>query len=144
MLMRDRTRDEPSINMPQHRSHLRRLEAMLKIYGQNKVIIQKAKITSSKETALYVIISHNIMYVVKELLEIIDDLKIEEMNNDKETLLHPAAALLGKAKTCMLLVEKDMELIRVRNKEGETPLFIAKLLGKEAFYALHPKCLVTY
>lgn len=141
--MRDRTRDEPSISMPQHRSHLRRLEAMLKIYGQNKVIIQTAKITSSKETALYVIISHNIMYVVKELLKIIDDLKIEEINNDKETLLHPAA-LLGKAKTCMLLVEKDMELIRVRNKEGETPLFIAKLLGKEAFYALHPKCLVTY
>ncbi|RWR75638.1 serine/threonine-protein phosphatase 6 regulatory ankyrin repeat subunit B-like protein [Cinnamomum micranthum f. kanehirae] len=119
-------------------------DAVINIYKDKKDIVSTAKITRNKETALHIAISDSKTEVVKELLDIIDPIKIREMTNDMdENPLHLAASL-GQAETCRQLVEKDPELIGKRNRDGETPLFQAALHGKQkAFYALHPHCTIT-
>ncbi|RWR75644.1 ankyrin repeat and SAM domain-containing protein 1A-like protein [Cinnamomum micranthum f. kanehirae] len=95
-------------------------DAVISIYKDKKDIVSTAKITRNKETALHIAISDSKTEVVKQLLDIIDSIKIREMTNDMdENPLHLAASL-GQAEMCKQLVEKDPELIGARNKEGET------------------------
>lgn len=119
-------------------------ERVINIYRNYKVIVQTAKISDSKETALHVAISHGKPEVVNKLLKYIDAHVIQVMTDDrKENPLHLAASL-GQVDTCKILVEKDMELIGARNNLGETPLFLAAKNGnKRAFYALHPQCPIS-
>lgn len=115
--------------------------AVLEIYRKYKVFVQTANIINSDETALHLALSEGKIEEAKKLLKIIDDHAVRKMtNNRNENPLH-LAVLLGEAKMCKLLVDKDPELIAARNKDGETPLFLAAKHGKKgAFYALHPKC----
>ncbi|XXG52131.1 hypothetical protein AAC387_Pa03g0526 [Persea americana] len=117
---------------------------VVKMYEENKQIFQTAIITVSNQTALHIAISNSQTDVVKTLLDNIDALAIRKMSDNREENPLHLAASMGHFETCKLLVDKDPELIGAKNVEGETPLFLAVLHGKkEAFYALHPKCLIT-
>lgn len=118
--------------------------AVLKIYEENRDIVQKAKLLRSEETALHMAISSSKIDVAKKLLEIIDRDVIREITDGRgDNPLHLAASL-GQVEMCKLLLHKDWRLIWNRNNEGETPLFLAVLQGqKGAFYALHPICTDT-
>ncbi|XXG52120.1 hypothetical protein AAC387_Pa03g0517 [Persea americana] len=116
-------------------------ESVLDIYMENKENIQTASITSSKETVLHIAISDNRSDMAKRLVGIVGDGNmIKQMSNDQGNNPLHLAASLGQADMCMLMVDRDLELIMSRNMDGETPLFLAALHGrKEAFYTLHYK-----
>ncbi|GFS29055.1 hypothetical protein Acr_00g0005140 [Actinidia rufa] len=80
---------------------------------------------------------------VRELVDIISKTgdaakKAVNVQNERgNTPLHLAAAL-GNVEMCKLIAEVDAGLIGVRNKEKETPFFLAVLNGKkDAFLCLH-------
>ncbi|KAH7511117.1 hypothetical protein FEM48_ZijujUnG0042400 [Ziziphus jujuba var. spinosa] len=109
----------------------------------------KLKITKSGATALHVAVGENQVYTVKELVQL-----ITEKNLPKEVLaiqndagyapLHVAAST-GNEVICRLMVNADPSLIGVRNKKGETPLFLAALHGKASiFLYLHYVCGTSY
>ncbi|XP_060676320.1 uncharacterized protein LOC132805411 [Ziziphus jujuba] len=109
----------------------------------------KLKITKSGATALHVAVGENQVYTVKELVQL-----ITEKNLPKEVLtiqndagyapLHVAAST-GNEVICRLMVNADPSLIGVRNKKGETPLFLAALHGKASiFLYLHSICGTSY
>ncbi|XXG69023.1 hypothetical protein AAC387_Pa06g1988 [Persea americana] len=77
----------------------------------------------------------------KRLVGIVGDGNmIKQMRNDQGNNPLHLAASLGQADMCMLMVDRDLELIMSRNMDGETPLFLAALHGrKQAFYTLHYK-----
>ncbi|KAJ8634951.1 hypothetical protein MRB53_009218 [Persea americana] len=116
-------------------------ESVLDIYMENKENIQTASITSSKETVLHIAISDNRSDMAKRLVGIVGDGNmIKQMRNDQGNNPLHLAASLGQADMCLLMVDRDLELIMTRNMDGETPLFLAALHGrKEAFYTLHYK-----
>ncbi|KAL5547883.1 hypothetical protein UlMin_003114 [Ulmus minor] len=106
----------------------------------------KIKITSSGKTALHVAISDHESEleekykVVSELLQIIkgdsDPLDVLKLKNVKgQTPLHLAAAIDQDGRMCKICVdsvvaEKASELVRVRDRKGETPLFVAVHHGR--------------
>ncbi|KAH7517265.1 hypothetical protein FEM48_Zijuj09G0044600 [Ziziphus jujuba var. spinosa] len=109
----------------------------------------KLKITKSGATALHVAVGENQVYTVKELVQL-----ITEKNLPKEVLviqndagyapLHVAAST-GNEVICRLMVNANPSLIGVRNKKGETPLFLAALHGKASiFLYLHYVCGTSY
>lgn len=105
---------------------------VLPIYKTNKDNIQTASITSSKETVLHIAISDNKRKIAKELLSFTDGKKIKEMKNDRGNNPLHLAASLGQDDMCEAMVRKDPVLIRGRNLDGESPLFLAALHGKMA------------
>ncbi|PSS06359.1 Serine/threonine-protein phosphatase 6 regulatory ankyrin repeat subunit C like [Actinidia chinensis var. chinensis] len=106
--------------------------------------LHDAQITRTQDTALHVAVSSGKEDVVRELVDIIsmtgDVAKkntLHVQNERGNTPLHLAAAL-GNVEMCRLIATEDAGLIGVRNKEKETPLFVAALNGKkDAFLCLH-------
>ncbi|KAH9680806.1 hypothetical protein KPL71_026695 [Citrus sinensis] len=109
-------------------------------------MIQAAKITNSEDTALHIAVSDGRSDIVLKLVESMGQnaSNVLKLQNEKgNTALHLAAALgnaafvkIGSLCHCMAL--KDPKLVAARNKDSETPLFLAALHGKtDAFLCLH-------
>ncbi|WCJ33201.1 Ankyrin-repeat containing protein [Euphorbia peplus] len=102
--------------------------------------IRDARITRSEDTFLHIAVSNGRTEIVLKLVEIIgkNASKMLHIKNERgNTPLHLAAAL-GNVKMCYFLATKDGSLIRARNTENETPLFLSALHGKKkAFLCLH-------
>ncbi|XP_058084576.1 uncharacterized protein LOC131232362 [Magnolia sinica] len=124
---------------------------------KNEPRIQKVKITSTEDTLLHIAVTDD-RKEVTELVDAVTKVEILEMKNDMgNTPLHLAAAM-GKVGMCKCIVKKyrqlffnrqyveqpkngPTDLIDSRNKEGETPLFVAAVHGKkEAFLYLYYRC----
>ena len=107
---------------------------------ENNPMIQVAKITNSEDTALHIAVSDGRSDIVLKLVESMGQnaSNVLKLQNEKgNTALHLAAAL-GNAALCHCMASKDPKLVAARNKESETPLFLAALHGKkDAFLCLH-------
>ncbi|XP_058115638.1 uncharacterized protein LOC131258372 isoform X3 [Magnolia sinica] len=108
---------------------------------EKKPEMQNASLTRSNDTALHIAVSDNKTDVVEKLVEIVKrnpETKLEDMvDGRKDTPLHLAAAQ-GNIRMCRCMAQNNLNLIKARNKDGETPLFLAVLHGKaSAFLYLH-------
>ncbi|WJZ85835.1 hypothetical protein VitviT2T_005352 [Vitis vinifera] len=103
----------------------------------------KAKMVVSGETALHMAVSAGKDDVVEQLVELISEPKVEALSigNDRgNTPLHLAASM-GNAHMCRYISAIDTRLVAARNREKETPLFLAALHGHtDAFLWLREKC----
>ncbi|WCJ33200.1 Ankyrin repeat family protein [Euphorbia peplus] len=108
-------------------------------YEKNSTL-QQAKLTKTQDTALHLAVSDGQTQVVLKLVQIIgpNASKILHIKNEKgNTPLHLAAAI-GDVQMCHCLAKHDPDLIKARNSDRETPLFMAALHGKkQAFLCLH-------
>ncbi|KAK0582998.1 hypothetical protein LWI29_032134 [Acer saccharum] len=115
---------------------------VVQIYRDNRWI-HKAKITRSGGTALHIAVSDGREEIVEELVNIIKDSAQEVLWIGDEignTPLH-TAAMLGNVKMCKCIAEVDKTLIGARNKDSDTPFFLAASHGhKHAFLCLHSLC----
>ncbi|XP_065864837.1 uncharacterized protein [Euphorbia lathyris] len=114
-------------------------DKVAQIYEKNSNL-QQAKLTQTQDTALHLAVSDAQTQVVLKLVKIIgpNASKILNIKNEKgNTPLHLAAAI-GDVQMCHCLAKQDPDLIKARNSENETPLFMAALHGKkQAFLRLH-------
>ncbi|KAF3436254.1 hypothetical protein FNV43_RR23346 [Rhamnella rubrinervis] len=104
----------------------------------------KLKITKSGATVLQVAVTESQVYTVRALLALIVEKSEHELlrlqNNGGYTALHLAASM-GSVVMCRCIAEIDPALVGVRNKSGETPLFLAALHGKSTvFLYLNSRC----
>ena len=103
----------------------------------------KAIIPASGETILYMAVSDRQEEIVALLVEQMSepDLDALKIGNDAgDSPLHLAASI-GNVPMCKSITVKDKKLLGVRNRKGETPLFLAAHHGqKEAFLFLHLLC----
>ncbi|KAK1558665.1 hypothetical protein Q3G72_005233 [Acer saccharum] len=115
---------------------------VVQIYRDN-LWIHKAKITRSGGTALHIAVSDGREEIVEELVNIIKASAQEVLGIGDEignTPLHTAATL-GNVKMCKCIAEVDKKLIGARNKDSETPFFMAASHGhKLTFLCLHSLC----
>ncbi|TYJ96032.1 serine/threonine-protein phosphatase 6 regulatory ankyrin repeat subunit B-like [Cucumis melo var. makuwa] len=101
-------------------------------------------LTQPMNTTLHLAAYDNNVEVVERLVRMIsmferkDILKIK--NERGNTPLH-VAATMGCARMCRIIGSMDEKLVDERNKDGETPLFLAALHDhKNAFYCLYDFC----
>ncbi|KAK3193720.1 hypothetical protein Dsin_025030 [Dipteronia sinensis] len=139
-------------------------DKVFEIYRDNPSI-HKAKITRSGGTALHIAVSDGREDIVQELVKIIkaSDGR-EEIVEDPVNIIKPSdhktaaqevlwigdeigntplhtAVMLGNLKMCKYIAEVDKRLIGARNKDNETPFFMAASHGhKHAFLCLHFLC----
>ncbi|KAK3193709.1 hypothetical protein Dsin_025019 [Dipteronia sinensis] len=139
-------------------------DKVFEIYRDNPSI-HKAKITRSGGTALHIAVSDGREDIVEELVKIIkaSDGR-EEIVEDPVNIIKPSdhktaaqevlwigdeigntplhtAVMLGNLKMCKYIAEVDKRLIGARNKDNETPFFMAASHGhKHAFLCLHFLC----
>ncbi|PON54441.1 Transmembrane protein [Parasponia andersonii] len=142
------TAETPSLEMEKIKKELFNIamkgewEEVLRIYEQNPRA-HEAKITRSGDTALHIAVSDCQKDVVEELVEhVVSNSKAAlEIQNDRgNTPLHFAASM-GDVRMCQCMARVDRSLVGARNKDSETPLFLAALRGKkEAFLCLHCIC----
>ena len=117
---------------------------VVRIYKQDDRA-HEAKITRSGNTALHVAVSDCKVDVVEELVGHVvsnrSSKAVLRIQNDRgNTPLHSAASM-GNVRMCYRMAKVDPSLVGIRNKESETPLFLAALRGKrEAFLCLHYIC----
>ncbi|KAL5545589.1 hypothetical protein UlMin_005276 [Ulmus minor] len=123
-------------------------EKVVNIYGKYPRT-HKIKVTSSDQTALHVAISEAKDQVVQELVQHIkresDPFDVLKLQTEKGyTPLHLAAATGRSGTRCKICIdsvddrEKAKELVRLRDKKGETPLFRAVHYGRQRpFLYLH-------
>ncbi|KAK1560787.1 hypothetical protein Q3G72_030896 [Acer saccharum] len=121
-------------------------DEVVKIYSNNPSI-HKAKITRSGGTALHIAVSDGKEDIVKKLLNKIVDNSLTDaqevlrMGDELENTPLHTAAMLGNVKMCECIAEVDKTLIGARNKDSETPFFMAASHGhKHAFLCLHSLC----
>ncbi|GMN25995.1 hypothetical protein TIFTF001_050398 [Ficus carica] len=96
-----------------------------------------ARITISEDTALHIAISDGKTDIALELINIVDESKLQIKNLRGDTPLHVAAAL-GNFDVCELIAAKNKSCAFSRNKGGETPIFLTALHGKyEPFLLFH-------
>ncbi|KAI9109927.1 hypothetical protein K1719_018968 [Acacia pycnantha] len=113
---------------------------------KNDVTLHNAKITRSGQTALHIAVCDGKEHVVWQM---VDDMSRTQPNEEellkalrtpdrrKNTALHLAASM-GNATVCGILAGIKYTLVDDRNNDGETPLFLAALHGREqAFLRLH-------
>lgn len=115
-----------------------RWDEVIKSYRGNAAF-HTAKITSSCDTALHIAISNGEAPVVEQLVAIVCKTKdaLSSPNELGNTPLH-LAAYLGDAKMCRCIASHDPSLMGIRNRDRETPFFLAVRHGRKgAFYALH-------
>ncbi|KAH1146276.1 hypothetical protein AAZX31_15G084200 [Glycine max] len=102
-----------------------------------------ARITSTGDTALHLAVTDGQNYVVQQLVKVLmceegqrkESLMIQ--NDRGNTALHFAASG-GSVEMCECIAYAEPSLLRMRNVDGETPIFLAALHGrKEAFLCLH-------
>ncbi|GMN48857.1 hypothetical protein TIFTF001_018021 [Ficus carica] len=120
-------------------------EEVVKIYERDPRA-HRAKITRSGDTALHVAISDCQDDFVEKLVQQIvaqysSPESVLDIGNDRgNTALHFAAAM-GNVRMCKCIAEVKHSLVGSRNKDTETPLFVAAVRGKkEAFLCLHHIC----
>ncbi|KAK6940771.1 Ankyrin repeat [Dillenia turbinata] len=107
--------------------------------------VRKEKITRSGDTALHIAISNGEEDVVEKLVRVIGQgseavATLNVANEKGNAALHFAPSVGNKRmRECIVNSNnKPKELLEARNKEGETPFFLAALHGKkEAFLFLH-------
>ncbi|KAI9194543.1 hypothetical protein LWI28_006980 [Acer negundo] len=121
------------------RAMTRRWVEFVEAYETNPDI-REARFTNSGDTALHIAVSYEEIHVVVKLVESLGQnaRNVLEIKNDKgNTVLH-LAATLGNVDICHCIASKHRNLIASRNKEDETPLFLAAHHGKkEAFLCLN-------
>ncbi|KAL8522951.1 hypothetical protein ACS0TY_013052 [Phlomoides rotata] len=101
---------------------------------------QTAPITISGETALRMAISDQHDQVVEELVKSVEMETLRIQNKTGNTALH-LAAYWGNVHMCRSIASRDVNLIGLRNNDGDTPLFLTAVHGrKEAFLCLHRLC----
>uniref|UniRef100_A0A9I9CFW1 Uncharacterized protein n=1 Tax=Cucumis melo TaxID=3656 RepID=A0A9I9CFW1_CUCME len=101
-------------------------------------------LTQTNNTTLHLAAYDNNVEVVEKLVRMISMFgrkDILKLKNDRgNTPLHVAAAM-GCARMCGIIGSEDEKLVDERNKDGETPLFLAALHDhKNAFYCLYDFC----
>ncbi|XP_038887507.1 uncharacterized protein LOC120077630 isoform X2 [Benincasa hispida] len=101
-------------------------------------------LTEAMDTILHLAVYDNNFDVVDRLVRLICRSQKEEIlklkNERKNTPLHVAAAI-GCVRMCQVIGSVNKELVDERNKDGETPLFLAALHGhKKPFYCLYDFC----
>ncbi|THG11759.1 cyclin-dependent kinase 4 inhibitor C-like [Camellia sinensis] len=109
--------------------------------------VRRMKINKSGGTALHMAVYEGQEQVVKDLLDMIEDSDADDDERelalaDKKgnTALH-LAAKMGNERMCVQIAWKMPGLIGFRNKDSETPLFLAALYGKKhAFMSLSIIC----
>lgn len=118
-------------------------DEVIKIY-KNHPQAHEAKITRSGDTAIHIAISDGQELVAEELVTIASSRQSDTLaiaNELGNTPLH-LAAYVGNVKMCSCIAGRDRKLISLRNKNSETPFFIAVAHGrKHAFLRLHSFCL---
>ena len=115
-----------------------RWEEVVKTYKTSQEARQ-AKITISGETALHLAISDGETKAALQLIHILDTNQLKIKNDDGNTALHLAAAL-GNLEVCKHIASKEpsLDIIKARNNNDESPIFLAALHGKkETFLWLH-------
>ncbi|KAK4281208.1 hypothetical protein QN277_012730 [Acacia crassicarpa] len=125
-----------------------RWEEVVAEYKKN-ARIHKRPINITNDTALHVAVNDNKDDVVKKLVEELKrykkSLSALELGNDMgDTPLHCAASR-GSLEMCRCIAEAqgggDCKLIEARNRNQETPLYLAALHGyKDAFLYLYSRC----
>ncbi|KAI3460905.1 hypothetical protein Pfo_017568 [Paulownia fortunei] len=117
-------------------------QEVINIYGKHPEA-HNAKITRSGDTAIHTAISDGQELIVQQLVSIVAESTPDALAIPKEhgnTPLH-LAAYLGNVKMCSWIATRDPKLIGIRNKDNETPFFLAVLHGrKDAFLCLHSLC----
>ncbi|XP_042048527.1 uncharacterized protein LOC121794434 [Salvia splendens] len=111
---------------------------VVRTYKLNKQA-STAKITRSGDTVLHMAISDSDYYslTVIRLLEFASKEALRIANDHGNTPLH-VAAYLGNARVCRWIANAHPHLIGERNKQGETPIFLAVAHGrKQAFLCMH-------
>lgn len=104
------------------------------------------RMNSLGDTPLHLAISNGAPgYIVDKLCHIVsEDTELQEILETKDyhgnTPLHLAASM-GSLKSCVSIAKANPFLLTCRNKEGETPLFLAAIRGNtEIFLCLHHIC----
>ncbi|KAL5988659.1 hypothetical protein ACLOJK_026757 [Asimina triloba] len=99
------------------------------------------KITGSQETIFHMAVGDEQPWILEELVEMVSDGKMLEIADEKgNTPLHLAASM-GKTRMANCLVSKHRELIKICNKDNQTPLFVAAVSGnKNTFLYLLAQC----
>ncbi|KAK7354731.1 hypothetical protein VNO80_20199 [Phaseolus coccineus] len=90
---------------------------------------ENARISRGWETALHISAGARRTKFVEKLVKRMETRDLEIQNKDKNTALCFAAAS-GITKIAKLMVERNVNLPRIRGSEGVTPLYIATLLGQ--------------
>lgn len=105
------------------------------------------KLTHKEETALHLAVIDNQEAIVETLVELIrnskstDYKKILSITNERKNNPLHLAAVMGSVRMCQALASAHHELLDMRNKVDETPMFLAVAYGhKNAFYCLYFFC----
>lgn len=106
--------------------------------------LHDAKLTKNENTALHVaVLSYNSSESKRTgpyIEQMINNMSMEALSTKNklgDTPLHLAAAA-GWTSICRCIADRHWELITRRNRNNETPLFVAARHGKDnAFYILH-------
>ncbi|XP_059436131.1 uncharacterized protein LOC132169058 [Corylus avellana] len=120
-------------------------DKVVEIYGSNPEA-RKVTVTRSGDTALHIAVSDGQEEIVKQLIDEISNGQEEgkealRIRNDHgNTPLHVAASM-GSVGMCEYIAQVDPSLVGARNKDSETPFFLAAFHGKkEAFLCLLRIC----
>lgn len=119
-------------------------DKVVEIYARNQEA-HMVKITRSGDTALHMAVSDGQEEIVEELIHIISNGPVGKKalrirNEHGNTPLHVAASM-GIVGMCQCIAQVDSELVGARNKDSETPFFLAAFHGKkEAFLCLLRIC----
>ncbi|KAL3603587.1 hypothetical protein D5086_004446 [Populus alba] len=138
-------------------------DKVIEIYTR-KPVAHCAKITNSGDTALHIAVIGGKKTTVEQLVKLMSlkeaDKALRVQNERGYTPLH-LAAFVGNASLCDCLaskiysdeefrnssekIEAGYDILGERNKENETPLFLAVVMGKtDAFLCLHGFVLPRY
>ncbi|KAL2510729.1 Ankyrin repeat family protein [Abeliophyllum distichum] len=119
-------------------------DEVIKTYAQRPEA-HSAKITRSEDTALHIAISDGqettVELLMEEIIRAQNSWEVLTIGNELGNMPLHLAASLGNVKMCKLIAGVDSRLIGERNKDNETPFFLAVLHGKsDAFICLHSMC----
>ncbi|KAL2535433.1 uncharacterized protein Fot_16824 [Forsythia ovata] len=119
-------------------------DEVIKTYAQSPEA-QRAKITKSEDTALHIAISDSqettVELLMEEIIRTQNSWEVLTIGNELGNMPLHLAASLGNVKMCELIAGVDSRLIGERNKDNETPFFLAVLHGnRDAFLCLHSMC----
>ncbi|KAM5563658.1 hypothetical protein ABKV19_018329 [Rosa sericea] len=114
-------------------------EEIVQAYRQ-ETRAREVKITRSGDTALHIAVLDGQEERVEELVNLVSIEELKLQNEGGNTPLHFAAAQ-GNVRMCECIAKDYPSLVGIRNKDKETPLFLAALHGKkDAFLCLHYIC----
>ncbi|KAL2535687.1 ankyrin repeat-containing protein ITN1 [Forsythia ovata] len=119
-------------------------DEVIKTYAQSPEA-HSAKITRSEDTALHIAISDSqettVELLMEEIIRTQNSWEVLKIGNELGNMPLHLAASLGNVKMCKLIAGVDSRLIGERNKDNETPFFLAVLHGnRDAFLCLHSMC----